>query len=80
MPRDGTVSSNGVAGRHAGRVAVQEGGLLSTSGWLRCLVGEKLWAVLAWDDPLPLVVASVRFWLRLVRRSIGECFGSRGPH
>jgi predicted ATP-grasp superfamily ATP-dependent carboligase len=43
-------------------------GLLSARNWLASLVGEKFWAVFSWDDPLPAVVASVRFWLRLGRR------------
>ena len=51
-------------------------GLLSVRSWLRSLVGEKVWAVFSWDDPLPAVVASVRFWLRLVQRLHGKRFGS----
>lgn len=51
-------------------------GLLSTRSWLTSLVGEKVWAVFSWDDPLPVVVASGRFWLRLVRRLMGKPFGS----
>lgn len=51
-------------------------GLLSARSWLTSLVGEKVWAVFSWDDPLPAVVASVRFWLRLVRRLTAKPFGS----
>lgn len=53
-------------------------GLLSTRSWLRSLLaGEKAWAVFSWDDSLPVVVASVRFWLRLVRRLAARPLGSR---
>lgn len=52
-------------------------GLLSARSWLRSLVGgEKVWAVFSWDDPLPAVVASVRFWLRVVQRLTAKPVGS----
>jgi predicted ATP-grasp superfamily ATP-dependent carboligase len=53
-------------------------GLLSARSWLRSLLaGEKVWAVFSWDDPLPVVVASARFWLRVVRRLTAKPLGSR---
>ena len=57
--------------------------LLSTRSWLTSLVvGEKVWAVFSWDDPLPAVVASLRFWLRVARRltarAIGYCRAAVG--
>lgn len=57
-------------------------GLLSATSWLKSLAGEKVWAVFSWDDPLPVIVASGRFWLRLVRRltvkPVGFCRAALG--
>jgi predicted ATP-grasp superfamily ATP-dependent carboligase len=58
-------------------------GRLSAGSWLRSLVvGEKVWAMFSWDDPLPAVVASLRFWLRAARRltarAIGYCRAAVG--
>jgi D-aspartate ligase len=47
-------------------------GTLRTGDWIRSLTGgEKMWAVFAWDDPLPAANAALRFSCRLCRHIIG---------
>ena len=42
---------------------------MSTLAWLRSLVGEKMWAVFAWDDLAPFLKAAPRYvWERLAPR------------
>jgi predicted ATP-grasp superfamily ATP-dependent carboligase len=36
-------------------------GALRTRDWLHTFAGEKMWAVFAWDDPMPAVTATLRF-------------------
>jgi D-aspartate ligase len=47
----------------------REQGLLTTADWLRSLAGDKMWAVLAWDDPRPFLSQAPRYvWSRLAPR------------
>ena len=42
-------------------------GSLRIGKWARTLTGKKMWAVFAWDDPLPAATAAVRFSQRIGR-------------
>jgi D-aspartate ligase len=47
-------------------------GTLRTGDWVRSLTsGEKMWAVFAWDDPVPAATGALRFSRRLCRHLIG---------
>jgi predicted ATP-grasp superfamily ATP-dependent carboligase len=42
---------------------------LTTFGWLRSLIGEKMWAVFAWDDLRPFLSSAPRYvWSRIAPR------------
>jgi D-aspartate ligase len=42
-------------------------GSLGIRDWVQTLAGEKMWAVFAWDDPLPAFTAMLRFSRRFLR-------------
>ena len=42
-------------------------GTLRIGKWVRTLAGKKMWAVFAWDDPMPAATAAVRFSQRVSR-------------
>jgi D-aspartate ligase len=42
-------------------------GTLRIRDWIRTLAGEKMWAVFAWDDPMPALTATLRFSRRVSR-------------
>jgi predicted ATP-grasp superfamily ATP-dependent carboligase len=45
-------------------------GVLGFREWARTLTGEKMWAVWAWDDPMPAVTATMRFSRRVFRPAV----------
>ena len=46
-------------------------GALGMRDWVQSLAGEKMWAVFAWDDPIPALTATLRFSQRAVRYAMG---------
>jgi predicted ATP-grasp superfamily ATP-dependent carboligase len=51
-------------------------GALGIQEWAQTLAGEKMWAVFAWDDPMPAITASLRFSRRAIHR-VANGFWSR---
>src|SRR5262249_24373449 len=47
-------------------------GRLRVGHWLKSLFGEKMWAVFAWDDPIPAINSALRFSGRAVRYVAGD--------
>ncbi len=46
-------------------------GTLRAADWVRSLFGEKMWAVFAWDDPMPALTSTLRFSRRALIRVAG---------
>jgi predicted ATP-grasp superfamily ATP-dependent carboligase len=49
-------------------------GSLGIRDWVQTLPGEKMWAVFAWDDPMPAISAMLRFSRRFLRYKM-QSFG-----